>query len=313
MKYKVGDKVRVKQDLEIGKKYGCADFTNDMQMYIGKIVTIARVLWVSDGSGDFGYDIVEDKGFYIWTHEMLESLAEESKAPSVTKRINDKHNILNGLLQTDGSVDGEKLMKKLEESQVQANGVVMSDRPQRPTESASTPASTERKEKFKEGDKLQFVKEYKFPRGGTVLKGSIWEVAIVNTEIYTLLYVGGENSISGKCGYNINLPLEVLTSHCVRVFGEVPEKESKVGNDYYEKSAMQPLEVMQRIMTPEQFKGFLLGNCIKYRMRCDNKGQHDSDLYKARQYAYWLELVRQGKTINPSVDVVPEGYEFKVV
>jgi len=114
MKYKVGDKVRVRQDLEIGKKYGCADFTNDMQMYIGKIVTIARVLWVSDGSGDFGYDIVEDKGFYIWTHEMLESLAEESKAPSVTKRINDKHNILNGLFNSDGSVDGEKLMEKLE-------------------------------------------------------------------------------------------------------------------------------------------------------------------------------------------------------
>jgi hypothetical protein len=97
------------------------------------------------------------------------------------------------------------------------------------------------------------------------------------------------------------------------VFDEAPEKESKVGNDYYEKSAMQPLEVMQRIMIPEQFKGFILGNCIKYRMRCDNKGQHDSDLYKARQYAYWLELVQQGKTINPSVDVVPEGYEFKLI
>jgi hypothetical protein len=24
-------------------------------------------------------------------------------------------------------------------------------------------------------------------------------------------------------------------------------------------------------------------------------------------------LVRQGKTINPSADIVPEGYEFKIV
>ncbi len=82
---------------------------------------------------------------------------------------------------------------------------------------------------------------------------------------------------------------------------------------YYEKSAMQPLEVMQRLMTEEQFKGFLLGNCIKYRMRSEFKGQHDSDEYKARQYAYWLELADMGQTINPSEDKVPDSYRFKVV
>lgn len=82
---------------------------------------------------------------------------------------------------------------------------------------------------------------------------------------------------------------------------------------YYENSAMQPLEVMQRIMTTEQFKGFLLGNCIKYRMRCEHKGQRDSDLYKARQYAYWLEMVGDGHIINPSKDKVPFDYDFRVV
>ena len=83
--------------------------------------------------------------------------------------------------------------------------------------------------------------------------------------------------------------------------------------DYYERSAMQPLEVMQRIMTAEQFEGFLLGNCIKYRMRCENKGQRDSDMYKARQYAYWLEMTKEGRIINPSEDRVPDSYRFKVV
>ena len=82
---------------------------------------------------------------------------------------------------------------------------------------------------------------------------------------------------------------------------------------YYEKSAMQPLEVMQRIMTAEQFEGFLLGNCIKYRMRCENKGQRDSDMHKARQYAYWLEMTKEGRIINPSEDKVPFDYEFRVV
>lgn len=98
---------------------------------------------------------------------------------------------------------------------------------------------------------------------------------------------------------------------------EVNDDENTNGNairpGYYEKSAMQPLEVMQRIMTAEQFKGFLLGNCIKYRMRCENKGQRDSDMYKARQYAYWLEMAKEGRIINPSKDKVPFDYEFRVV
>jgi hypothetical protein len=37
-----------------------------------------------------------------------------STPPSITKRINNKHNILNGLVQTDGSVDLERLVSKLE-------------------------------------------------------------------------------------------------------------------------------------------------------------------------------------------------------
>jgi hypothetical protein len=84
-----------------------------------------------------------------------------------------------------------------------------------------------------------------------------------------------------------------------------------IKDDYYAKSAMQPLEVSQVLLTREQFAGALLFNIIKYRMR--KKGQDESDAFKARQYAYWLELVRQGKTINPSVDVVPDEWEFKVV
>jgi hypothetical protein len=37
-----------------------------------------------------------------------------STPPSITKRINNKHNILNGLVQTDGSVDLKRLVSKLE-------------------------------------------------------------------------------------------------------------------------------------------------------------------------------------------------------
>ena len=138
---------------------------------------------------------------------MLESLAEESKAPSVTKRINNKHNILNGLLNSDGSVDGEKLMEKLSNDSNDSNAMA---------------------------------------------KGS-----------------------------------------------------------HYEKSAMQPLEVSQVLLTKEQFEGALMFNIIKYRMR--KKGQDEADAYKARQYAYWLEMVKEGRTINPSKDKVPFDYKFSII
>jgi hypothetical protein len=96
------------------------------------------------------------------------------------------------------------------------------------------------------------------------------------------------------------------------------EKLSNQSNDmakgsHYEKSAMQPLEVSQVLLTKEQFEGALLFNIIKYRMRSNFKGQHDSDEYKARQYAYWLEMVKEGRTINPSKDKVPFDYKFSII
>ena len=124
--------------------------------------------------------------------------------PSVVKKINNKHNILNGLLNSDGSVDGEKLMEKLSN---QSNDMA---------------------------------------------KGS-----------------------------------------------------------HYEKSAMQPLEVSQALLTKEQFEGALLFNIIKYRMR--KKGQDEADAYKARQYAYWLEMAKEGRIINPSKDKVPFDYKFNII
>jgi hypothetical protein len=98
-----------------------------------------------------------------------------------------------------------------------------------------------------------------------------------------------------------------------RPTGAASTPDDKTKGSHYEKAVMQPLEVMQRIMTTEQFKGFLLGNYIKYRLRSEFKGQHDSDEYKARQYAYWLEMVKEGRIINPSKDKVPFDYKFSII
>ena len=71
MKYKVGDKVRVRNDLEIGSRYQMEDtgvkdtFVSEMDQYSGKVVTIHGI-WGCE------YEIVEDNGKYNWTDEMFE-------------------------------------------------------------------------------------------------------------------------------------------------------------------------------------------------------------------------------------------------
>ena len=80
--------------------------------------------------------------------------------------------------------------------------------------------------------------------------------------------------------------------------------------EHYKASAMQPLEVMQTFLTADQFKGFLLGNFVKYSMRAMHKGQADSDHDKARQYLYWYSLVKNDADyrISPEADVPDDDW-----
>lgn len=70
MKYKVGDKVRIRKDLVMGGNYGDSVAVDDMVDMGGNVVTIERV-------GNLGYYIEEDPDGYCWTDEMFEGLVEE--------------------------------------------------------------------------------------------------------------------------------------------------------------------------------------------------------------------------------------------
>ena len=68
---------------------------------------------------------------------------------------------------------------------------------------------------------------------------------------------------------------------------------------HYQLLQQQPIEIMQRLMTHEQFVGFLWGNVIKYALRLGHKDDTASDAGKLAQYARWLAMVENGETIKP--------------
>ena len=73
MKYKVGDEVRVREDLSINDTYGECFFTSSMSVFLGKTVTINKV-----NENINRYKIKEDDWEWYWTDEMFESAEGEN-------------------------------------------------------------------------------------------------------------------------------------------------------------------------------------------------------------------------------------------
>lgn len=80
MKYKIGDKVRVRENLPLYIKAHCVSaFSPETLKYNGMIVTVSEVKKDQ-------YKIEEDKGFYDWYEDMLEPV-EEMSAEEMIKEI----------------------------------------------------------------------------------------------------------------------------------------------------------------------------------------------------------------------------------
>ena len=68
----------------------------------------------------------------------------------------------------------------------------------------------------------------------------------------------------------------------------------QVSGSHYKDMGMQPWAVMQAVLTPEEFRGYLKGNIIKYAMRAGKKADSD-DTGKAKHYKLKLEEVTNGR------------------
>jgi hypothetical protein len=70
--------------------------------------------------------------------------------------------------------------------------------------------------------------------------------------------------------------------------------EYQVGGNHYRDLTLQPWELMEGILSKEEFVGFLKGNAIKYAMRQGRKDSDDAN--KARHYlAKLAEVLNDGE------------------
>jgi len=78
----------------------------------------------------------------------------------------------------------------------------------------------------------------------------------------------------------------------------LPMSEDNVNSpDHYTMGGHEAVKVIESKLSPEQFQGYLLGNILKYTMRCNYKEKFEEDLKKAQWY------------LNKLVDTFPEEDE----
>ena len=67
----------------------------------------------------------------------------------------------------------------------------------------------------------------------------------------------------------------------------------QVSGNHYKDMPIQPWHIMEAVLTPEEFEGFLKGNIIKYSLRAGRKDGSD-DAGKAKHYMQKLKEVQHG-------------------
>jgi hypothetical protein len=58
--------------------------------------------------------------------------------------------------------------------------------------------------------------------------------------------------------------------------------------DHYNKGAIEAIEAIKASMHPQEYKGYLKGNCLKYLWRIRVQERHRGSYVKHRVYLEWL-------------------------
>lgn len=78
---------------------------------------------------------------------------------------------------------------------------------------------------------------------------------------------------------------------------------------HYSRGSIQPIDFMESSFTPDEYRGFLKGQVIKYVSRYRYKGKPLDDLAKAKTYLDWLIEFERGQTTTTLTEYREEADE----
>ncbi len=79
----------------------------------------------------------------------------------------------------------------------------------------------------------------------------------------------------------------VNTTATGKLYHPEDKHDSVTQPDHYNKGAIEAIQAIRASMHPQEFKGYLKGNCLKYLWRYEYKNGVE-DLKKAQVYLSWL-------------------------
>jgi len=98
-----------------------------------------------------------------------------------------------------------------------------------------------------------------------------------------------------EAGWTID---ELINVNFLQLVGSIEPLTTQQGTEvdpnsrYYDAGGIETIEVIKSKLTPEQLKGYLLGNIIKYSCRLNFKGSAERDAEKLKFYSNWLEQLK---------------------
>ena len=63
----------------------------------------------------------------------------------------------------------------------------------------------------------------------------------------------------------------------------------QIGGEHYKAMPIEPWQLLEAVLTPDEFIGFLKGSMMKYVLRAGHKPGADDDADKARHYLQKLQ------------------------
>ena len=79
---------------------------------------------------------------------------------------------------------------------------------------------------------------------------------------------------------NLRSAIDVANKTAAIKNGSTKDPKSR----YYDAGEIETLDIIKAKLTPDQYRGFLLGNIIKYSCRANHKGEFDRDIEKVKFY-----------------------------